>query len=126
MKSRFLSLVFGVVLAAACGSSGKVQGSGEDYGYSQKNPIRVGGVDNGPSNERAYLDRLTGPNGEFVVYARRGSCCPFKSSKSPFGEGLLDIYEVEIEGDTIKKVLYLDMYEKEALHAPKGFLLADN
>lgn len=95
----------------------------EDYGYSEKNPVKVGGVGDGPANERKYLDRLTGPNGEQVKYQRQGSCCHFDSKNSPFGMGMLDIYEVEIVGDPVKKKLYLNMYDKDKLHAPKGFLL---
>lgn len=39
------------------------------------------------------------------------------------GMRLLDIYEVEIKGDTVKKVLYLNMYDKGKLFAPKEFLM---
>ncbi|MEM8890374.1 MAG: 2-dehydro-3-deoxyphosphooctonate aldolase, partial [Bacteroidota bacterium] len=43
----------------------------ETYGYSEKNPIKVGGVDNseGPKNERRYLNALAGPNGEEITYS---------------------------------------------------------
>lgn len=40
------------------------------YGYTQGNPVRVGG---GPSRERAFLDNLRGPNGEKVTYTRLSS-----------------------------------------------------
>ena len=104
-------------------SSGKSTASvADNYGFSEKNPIKVGGVNSGPINERNYLSRLTGPKGEFVTYRRQGSCCMFESSNASFG-GMLDIYEVEIEGDTIKKHLYLNMYDKAKLYAPKGFVL---
>src|SRR5690554_85077 len=38
------------------------------YGLSEKNPIRVGGVDKneGPVNERRFLNALAGPNGEKI------------------------------------------------------------
>lgn len=111
---------------AACSSSKTASASGgvaDDYGYSEKNPIKVGGFNNGPANERRYLDRLTGPNGEPTTYIRRGSCCMFKSKSSPMGSGMLDIYEVTIAGDSEKKVLYLNMYDSDKLHAPKGFLI---
>lgn len=96
-----------------------------DYGYSEKNPIKVGGVNDGPRNERAYLNRLTGPNGESLTYERLGSCCMFNTRNSSFGSGMLDRYEITIEGDSIKKILYLNMYDKGKLYAPKGFLLKD-
>lgn len=94
-----------------------------DYGYSQTNPIKVGGVNSGPANERRYLERLTGPNGEPIAYVRLGSCCPFETKNSEWGSGMLDRYEIEIDGDPEKKILYLNMYDSEKLHAPKGFKL---
>ncbi|OYQ32155.1 hypothetical protein CHU92_14745 [Flavobacterium cyanobacteriorum] len=94
-----------------------------DYGYSEKNPVKVGGVANGPENERKYLDRLTGPNGETVTYIRLGSCCAFESKNGIMGMGMLDRYEITIEGKGEKKILYLNMYDKDELFAPKGLLL---
>ena len=91
------------------------------YGYKEKNPVKVGGFDNGPSNERNYLNSLTGPNGEKVFFNRNGSCCQFDTKNSPFGSGMLDVYTVYYEGikDTAK--LYLNMYDKGSLKAPVGF-----
>jgi hypothetical protein len=94
-----------------------------DYGYSEKNPIKVGGINDGPKNERAYLNRLTGLNGEKVTYERKGSCCMFETANSPYGGGMLDKYEVTIEGSSEKKILYLNMYDEGKLYAPKGFIL---
>ncbi len=91
------------------------------YGYTEKNPIKVGGVENGPLNELKYLKSLTGPNGEKVTYVRRGSCCEFSTKKSPFGTGLLDIYSITYEGKEDSVMLYLNMYEKSTLKAPVGF-----
>ena len=50
----------------------------KSYGFTEKNPVRVGGVDKleGPLNERRFLNALAGPNGEKVSYYRLGSCCP--------------------------------------------------
>ncbi|WNJ19471.1 hypothetical protein [Pontibacter sp. G13] len=91
------------------------------YGYSQHNPIMVGGVTEGPKNERRFLLALTGPQGEKVSYHRVGSCCPFKSSNAPLGKGLLDMYEVSWEGSSESTMLYLNMYDAGPLKAPKGF-----
>ena len=112
-----------VIGCSSTKSSGSKSQVSDDYGYSEKNPIKVGGGSQGPQMERQYLDRLTGPNGESIKYVRRGSCCQFKSDNAMFGMGLLDIYEVEIKGDTVKKTLYLNMYDKDKLYAPKGFLM---
>lgn len=119
LKILFLSLLFIILSCASTGGST----ASDDYGYTEKNPVKVGGVNSGPANERAYLDRLTGPKGELIKYHRLGSCCSFKSNNAPFGMGLLDRYEITIEGDSIKKILYLNMYDKGKLYAPKGFLL---
>ncbi len=95
----------------------------DDYGYSATNAIKVGDFKNGPSNERWYLERLTGPNGEPIAYMRLGSCCAFETKNSEWGAGMLDRYEIEIDGDPEKKILYINMYDHDTLYAPKGFLL---
>ncbi|HVF24656.1 MAG TPA: hypothetical protein VNA23_02135 [Anaerolineales bacterium] len=57
--------------------------SDKTYGYSEANPIKVGGdAFSGPSRERAYLDRLRGPDGEELSYEREGSL--------PSGDTILD------------------------------------
>lgn len=128
MKSNILyACVFFVIAAcstsknsSALMSDGKVS---DDYGYSQTNPVKVGGGMNGPANEHKYLRRLTGPNGESIAYERLGSCCHFETKNSAFGSGMLDRYEIEIDGDSVKKILYINMYDEEKVYAPKGFLL---
>ncbi|NHM02595.1 2-dehydro-3-deoxyphosphooctonate aldolase [Flavobacterium difficile] len=95
------------------------------YGYSEKNPIQVGGVDKqtGPLNERRFLNALAGPNGEEVVYYRSGSCCPIKSKNDPFGLGqvMLDNYRVTWKGSKDTVSIYFNMYDYGSLKAPKGF-----
>src|SRR5690606_32357080 len=93
------------------------------YGYSKSNPIKVGGGSNGPVNERRYLNSLTGPNGEQVSFHRQGSCCTFETPNSPYGGGALDIYRVYYTGIKDTAVLYLNMYDKDVLRAPEGFLM---
>ncbi|GGB72220.1 hypothetical protein GCM10007424_10260 [Flavobacterium suaedae] len=107
-----------------CASSGTATSKvADDYGYSESNPIKVGGFSNGPANERAYLQRLRTVDGKSISFERRGSCCMFETKSSPFGGGMLDIYEIKVKGDTVKKILYLNMYDKGKLYAPKGFVL---
>jgi hypothetical protein len=92
---------------AAC-----VVSTDQSYGYTEKNPIKVGGGDfDGPSRERAYLDHLFGPNGEILSYERNGSI--------PAGDVILDVYQLSATG--INLVLYIDEYNFAQLQAPVGF-----
>ncbi|MCU0438910.1 MAG: hypothetical protein MUC49_13505 [Raineya sp.] len=126
-------LFFFIVLIFACKSTSKVVqkpseeriASDESYGYSRKNPIKVGGVNQGqgPAAERAYLNALSGPNGESVWFEREGSCCAFDTPNSPFGKGMLDTYKVTYEGKKDTIILFINMYDKDKLLAPKGFKL---
>lgn len=86
----------------------------ETYGYTEENPIRVGGgAFDGPPRERAFLDSLLGPNGEDISYERQGS----------FGSGdtILDIYEITYRGSSDSITLYIDEYSYEDLKAPISF-----
>jgi len=119
---RKIIFLISIIFIWACSSNKDFsQSNDSSYGYKEKNPIKVGGFDNGPSNERNYLNSLTGPNGEKVLFYRNGSCCQFNTKNSPFGSGMLDIYSVYYEGikDTAK--LYINMYDKGVLKAPVGF-----
>lgn len=95
------------------------------YGYTQANPIKVGGAkeQEGPVNERRFLNALAGPDGEVISYHRSGSCCAFKTRNSPFGGGLLDVYMVAIDGSTDTVRLYINMYDVGPLKAPVGFTI---
>lgn len=85
------------------------------YGYTQENPIKVGGGDfGGPPRERAYLDNLCGPNGEKISYDRGGSL--------PFGDTILDVFE--ITGVKKAVALYIDEYTYMEPQAPVGFTCA--
>jgi hypothetical protein len=131
-----LTLLLGLFILASCGTAknAKVLARGpikitkvtkdDTYG-SEKNPIMVGGVvdSNGPSNERAYLDLLAGPNGEEISYNRVSSCCAFKSDRGFMGKGLLDVYEVKYEGMKKPIMLYINMYDYQTLYAPVGFTI---
>ena len=96
------------------------------YGLSEKNPVQVGGVDadEGPINERRFLNALAGPHGEKVSYYRAGSCCPIKSDKAMFGDKvMLDDYRVTWEGSTDTVSIYINMYDYGQLKAPVGFTI---
>jgi hypothetical protein len=82
------------------------------YGYSEENPIRVGGdAFGGPSRERAYLDNLLGPNGEQLTYERSGSI--------ETDDTILDEFIIKGAGKTI--ILYIDEYSYSVPMAPVGF-----
>jgi hypothetical protein len=91
------------------------------YGHSSDNPIKVGGVRQGPVRERMYLNALRGPGGEPVVYERLGSCCPFPTPNGFAGGGLLDAFRVTYEGQASPVTLYLNMYDEGPLLIPVGF-----
>lgn len=96
----------------------------ETYGYTEKNPIMVGGVKSseGPLNERRFLNALMGPDGEEVEYVRKGSCCPFTTPNGFINNGgLLDRYEVTYQGLAKPVYVYINMYDFGILKAPKGF-----
>lgn len=111
----------------SCGSTKVDSQVAADYGYSEAKPILVGGEDytKGPRYERAYLDQLTGPNGEEISYKRTGSCCQFETENGIMGGGMLDIYEVTYEGLEEPVILYLNMYDPNSgeIVAPRGFKL---
>lgn len=136
MRYTFTLFLGVLLLAASCGTAknAKVSASGpmkiskvtKDASYgSEKNPIMVGGVTDskGPSNERAFLDLLAGPNGEEISYTRVSSCCSFKSERGFMGKGLLDVYEVKYEGLRKPVMLYINMYDYQTLYAPVGFTI---
>jgi hypothetical protein len=119
MKSIIL---LGFLFIMGCATVKKTPIDIETYGYSESNPIKVG---DGPSGERAYLDRLSGPDGQTVKYKRLGSCCPFKTRKGVIDNtGLLDTYEVTYDGLQKNVILFFNMYDKGQLIAPKGFTLS--
>lgn len=94
----------------------------DSYGYTQANPIMVSGAtESGAYNQRRFLNALLGPEGEAITYTRRGSCCPFNSPNGFMGGGLLDMYEVTITGQSKPVVLYVNLYDRGILRAPKGF-----
>ena len=95
---------------------------GDSYGYSENNPIMVGGNSEGPKNERRFLNALAGPNGETIEYYRIGSCCPFKTKNSEWG-GMLDKYNVTYKGLDKSLIIYINMYDSDTLKVPVGLKL---
>ena len=145
MRTRILKTAFSLVVLltlVACGSSmntyktsGKkpvllnnstfkidIYSDDPTYGYTEKNPIMVGGVSEGPLNERRFLNALMGPNGEAITYSRIGSCCHFKTKNGLSGKAdLLDMYRIAYKGLEKEIVLYINMYDADELKIPVGF-----
>ena len=98
------------------------------YGYTEKNPIKVGGckTDEGPLNERRFLNALAGPNKESIEYQRLGSCCRFETPNGLFGNGFLDRYAITYKGLKEPIILYINMYDSDTLKVPVGFKLKYN
>ena len=93
-------------------SNGCTISTDNTYGYTQENPIKVGGdAFGGPARERAYLDNLLGPNGEKITYERAGSVS--------FGDTILDAFEITVAGKKI--TLYIDEYAFTEPQAPVSF-----
>ncbi|AYQ26818.1 MULTISPECIES: hypothetical protein [unclassified Polaromonas] len=89
------------------------------YGYSAANPIRTGPYDN--RLHLLYLNSLRGPKGEPVTYERRGACCEFEDKSIPTGGGLLDVYDIQVDGGSKTITIYVDMYRKGPPLLPFGF-----
>lgn len=92
------------------------------YGYSQKKPIKVGGMSSEGVRAQNFLNALKGPNGEKVAYQRLGSCCSFKTPNAIIGDkAVLDMYEVFYRGLEAPIKLYINEYDYENPVCPKGF-----
>ncbi len=96
--------------------------SDPQYGYSPESPVRVGGgFSKGAHNTYRFLNSLLGPHGEKVHCKRVGTCCPFKTPNSPFGDtALLEVYEVTHEGASAAKRLYFNWYDPGEPLVPMG------
>ena len=97
--------------------------SDKKYGYDQDYPVNLGflPIQTAEINVKRYFGALSGPNGEKLTYKKTDTCCPFPSKKNEMGAGVLDIYEVTWEGLTEPKLIYINLYEKGKVLAPKGF-----
>ncbi|HEX8505204.1 MAG TPA: hypothetical protein VF630_07545 [Hymenobacter sp.] len=95
----------------------------ETYGYTAKNPVRVGGSRTaGVRNQLRYLNALKGPQGQAVAFERQASCCPFKTRRGVVDNtALLDVYSVTWTGKATPVTLYINMYRGGKLLAPQGF-----
>ncbi|SHG89455.1 hypothetical protein SAMN05421866_1467 [Chryseobacterium oranimense] len=121
MKRTLVFLFSSLIFLMACGTQSVATNVFDDtYGYSEKNPVKLGNLN--PANSIEYLSSLTGPNGEEISFDRLGSCCAFKTKNALIGDmGLLDKYRVTYEGKKDTVYLYMNIYDKAELGTPKGF-----
>lgn len=99
------------------------QSDDKTYGYDKSNPIKVGGVktNEGPLNERRFLNALFGPGNKKMTYFRAGSCCAFKTPNGYFNNtGMLDRYRVTEIGSKDTLDIYINMYDTGDLKIPVG------
>lgn len=95
------------------------------YGYSAAKPIKTGPRDK--SFHHLYLNSLRGPKGEPVTYERRGACCEYEDKSIPTGSGLpsggglLDVYDIQVDGGSKTITIYVDMYRMGPPQMPVGF-----
>lgn len=92
------------------------------YGYDADYPINIfyRNTANDSLNQERFLNALAGPAGEKLFYKKIESCCPFPTSQSGIGAGLLDIYQVNWVGCKKPLLLYFNIYEKGKLYIPVG------
>lgn len=95
------------------------------YGYTEKDPIKVGtGPNGGPGNQRAYLNLLRDAQGKPISYNRVGSCCAYDSKFGLMGTAFLDRYEItfrNVKNVEEKVIVFISMYDYEELKIINGF-----
>jgi hypothetical protein len=96
------------------------------YGWSAREPIRLGGYDAVPPGEGGdtrqirFLNSLWGPEGETIFFERIGTCCPFELFGGILDKGVLDVYSLTWDGLDEPRLLYLDRYREGPLRIPLG------
>jgi len=105
------------------------------FGTTEQKPVMLGLQDirKAAKGVNKYLNALTGPNGESILYKRLKPCCPFKTKNLILqysihefdGKyGMLEKYSVTYttNNQTQSVILYINLYdEAQALLAPHGF-----
>jgi hypothetical protein len=96
------------------------------YGYSQHNPIKVGGSAErrGADHRDRFFQVLRGPQGQPISYISNSTCCAFRTNDSTAPLGYLEVVLVTYKGIGHPAILYLDTVNFEAPKAPVGFTVA--
>lgn len=87
----------------------------KSYGFSQKNPVKVGtGSNGGLENEQTYLDLLRDETSQSISYLFKGKCCDYFSKNAIGGKGFLSKYEIAFKlknGTSKSSTVYLTQSE---------------
>ena len=94
--------------------------SDEEYGLIGEKPVKVGEMS--VENQLRYLSSLAGPNGEELIFHRRGACCGYESDAAPMGSAFVDVYDVTYDGLKKPIQVFISFYDYETLYIPKGFI----
>ncbi|HEY9007144.1 MAG TPA: hypothetical protein VIM75_13480 [Ohtaekwangia sp.] len=99
-----------------------------NYGYTPEAPVKLGvkSLYTSSAYPEKYLQSLTGPHGEELVFKRIKSCCLFKTVNSDKdyykNVGVLEVYKVQYAGLKEPVLLYINFFDQGKVLAPKGFL----
>ncbi len=95
------------------------------YGFSSKNPIKVGtGSNGGLENEQTYLDLLRDETGHQIGYTFKGKCCEYFSKNVTAGKANLSQYEITYQlksGSPKTTKIYLSQFDFEEPKILAGF-----
>jgi tetratricopeptide (TPR) repeat protein len=97
----------------------------KSYGFSPKNPIKVGtGSNGGQENEQTYLDLLRDDTAAPISYVLKGKCCDYFTKNATAGKGYLSQYEItylQKDGKSKTTSLYLSQFDYESPKIIVGF-----
>ncbi|MBN9284200.1 MULTISPECIES: 2-dehydro-3-deoxyphosphooctonate aldolase [Flavobacterium] len=92
------------------------------YGYDEDYPVNIGFIPEAQekTNVAFFFNGLEGPDGQKLVFEKKGTCCPFPTKHNRVGAGMLNIYSVSWEGLKTPLLLYFNTFEKGKIMCPKG------
>ena len=93
------------------------------YGYTEENPVKIGGGQKDFLGHRLrdlYLDILRGPNGKRIKFERVGQGGMYRSPNGPGGFAFIDLYEIRSKDLDGTKSLYISIYDFEEPKIPQG------
>ena len=97
------------------------------YGYSEKDPIRMGGGTSA-GHHFQFVWHLRGPNGEQLETVRIGSCGQYNNpdpTLTKYDKGVLTCFSVNCAAFKEPKILYFDKYRTGDLYIPKDLTWQD-
>ncbi len=96
------------------------------YGLNPKEPVMIGGIDEGPRRTYDYFRRLRSSTGAQVRVRRTGFCYRFQTPNARIGDHApLDKYELTYDGLDSPIVIFVNIYDEGEIKAVAGFTLSD-